>query len=108
MPLDRKDIEITKEVPSVLQKMERAKFYSFEELFEMEYGPSLIDSDDAEVRQVEWSQWTSLSAVLVALVEQGRLVTGVKKGEPPRIITLRKDGKVRKFPLAPKVYYGLP
>ena len=107
MPVDQSDIEITKEVPNLLQKMERGKFYTAEELYKMEYGLEFKeDLPDLEAVMRAW--WTSLNSFLVVLAEQGRIVTGVKRGDPPKFMTMRKGGKVvKKVRLAPTVYYGL-
>ena len=107
MPVDRKDIEITKEVPSLLRKMERGKFYTVEELFRLEYGME-FDEQLPDTETQVWGWWWILNAFLELLVVQEKLITGTRRDEPPRAIKLHKDGKVKNFPLPRKVYYGLP
>ena len=91
MPVDHKDIEVTKVVPSLLQKKQRDKFYTPEELFFMEYGLEFNEmAPDTEA--VMWGWWWGINNLLASLVVQGK-VTGTGK---------------KKVTLPPKVYYGLP
>jgi len=53
VPVDRKDIEIRKEVPGTLTQMKRGKFYTEEELYEMEYGMAFDDKTTGEL----WSDY---------------------------------------------------
>lgn len=103
MPIASKDIEKTKEVPLVLQKMERNEFYTFDELYQMSYGSWFDDDTKGELWVVQWSQWTSLQVLLDLLVEQGKLVTGKKADDMGRTVKVRK----RSVTLPPTVYYGL-
>lgn len=103
MPVDRKDIEITKEVSSLLQKMQRSKFYTAEELYRLEHGIEFNEmAPDTEA--VMWGWWTALNARLEALVEQGRIVTGIRIGDRGRTI----GTKAKKVALPPTLLYGLP
>ena len=105
MPVDRKDVEVTREMPTVMKEMEKGKFYTMDELFKMEYGMAFDAKATEDIWAIMWSQWTSLNALLVALVETDRLVTAVRREDQGKTITL-KNGKTVTFP--PTVLYGLP
>lgn len=102
MPVDRNDIEITKEVPSLLQKMEKGKFYTAEELYKLEYGIE-FDEMAPDTENVMWGWWWGLGTLLTSLVEQGKLVTGIRLDERGKTIATKK-GEVT---LPRTVYYGL-
>ena len=103
MPVDRKDIEITKEMPSLLQKMQKGKFYTAEELFAAEYGMKFNEmAPDTET--IMWAWWSELNARLESLVEQGKVVTGIKLGDRGKTIGTAS----KKFALPPTIHYGLP
>jgi hypothetical protein len=103
LPVDRKDIEITKEVPSLLQKFQRDKFYTAEELFFLEYGVE-FDEMAPDTEAVMWGWWWGLNNLLGSLVVQGKIVTGIKVGNTGKTIGTAK----KKVTLPPKLYYGLP
>jgi len=99
----RKEIGITKEVPSLLQKMQRGKFYTAEELLVMEYGIK-FDEMAPDTEAIMWAWWNSLITLLASLVMQEKVVTGIRIGD-----TGRTFGNARKkVTLSPEVHYGLP
>ena len=103
MPVDRKDIEITKEVPSLLQKMERGKFYNAKELYFIEYG--LEFNEEAPDTDTEmWGWWWNHNLFLALLVVQGKILTGIVRDEVVKT-TKTKRGTLS---LPRTVYYGLP